>query len=515
MDLEEPRHSDNGECCSVDGIIETYVGGFGRAQLFQVAIVALALAFDSQHTFVTIFTDAQPPWRCTNANTSPEKEICTAQSSICEMDPRLWEWEGGREASVISEWNLVCADTIKAGFPALFFFMGSLLGFIILGPLADSWLGRKKTLMLSSVILSVSGIATAASPNVWIYSILRAFSGFGRASMGTYCLVLSTELVGRKWRGLVGFLVFFSFTLGFLSLPTLAYFTRNHYSWRSTYVYISILPLAYPLLLLPLVWESPRWLLLRGKSKEALQCLREMAELNGKVLPEHVIIEDSSSTENQTDSALSRLWTTKWARIRLMLTMAVGFGMGLIYYGMPFGVGSLHFNLYLSVTFNALSEIPAAIISTVLVANAPRRRAILVLTIMSGMFCFVCVVYSMDSFNTEKSTNWEQMGAELGAFLSAVTAFNVLLIYCLEMFPSSVRNSAMSMMRQAANVGAIVSPVVVVIGRSNTVVSFGLFGIGIIVSGLFALGLPETQDRPLYDTLENQECEEALLPQKN
>ena len=97
--------------------------------LLQVVIFALVWVFDAQHTHVTIFTDAQPSWHCThNVNVSHLIEICTAQSSICEMDPSLWEWERGKQVSVISQQNLVCADTIQAGFPSLFFFMGSLLG---------------------------------------------------------------------------------------------------------------------------------------------------------------------------------------------------------------------------------------------------------------------------------------------------------------------------------------------------------------------------------------------------
>ncbi|GLJ53653.1 hypothetical protein SUGI_1144430 [Cryptomeria japonica] len=521
---EEQKRSDSDELTqvqqveknmfSIDEIIETYVGGFGPAQLFQVVIVALAWAFDSQHTFVTIFTDAQPSWHCTNGSQIGETEICTAQSSICEMNSTLWEWERGTEVSVISQWNLVCANTIQAGFPSLFFFMGSLLGCIIVGPLADSWLGRKRTLVISTVTLSLMGFLTSVSPNIWIYSFLRALTGFARSSMGTYCLVLSTELVGRRWRSLIGFLVFFSFTLGFLSLPALAYLTRNSFSWRNTYIYISITPLAYSVLLLLFAWESPRWLLLRGNSQESLKCLRKMAELNGRVLPENVGIEDCIA-ESRTESALSLLWTTQWARRRLMSTMAVGSGMGLIYYGMPFGVASLDFNLYLSVTFNALSEIPAAIFSTIVVAKCGRRRAILLLTLVSGMLCFLCVFYSLGISDIPHSTanrkNWAQIVAEVGAFLSAVTAFNVMLIYCLELFPSSVRNSAISMLRQAINAGAIVSPVIVVIGHSNTAISFGLFGIAIIISGLFVLDLPETKDRPLYDTLGNQECQETLL----
>ncbi|GLJ53642.1 hypothetical protein SUGI_1144160 [Cryptomeria japonica] len=67
------------------------------------------------------------------------------------------------------------------------------------------------------------------------------------------------------------------------------------------------------------------------------------------------------------------------------------------------------------------------------------------------------------------------------------------------------------MLRQAIYAGAIVSPVIVVIGHSNTAISFALFGIAIIICGLFVLGLPETKDRPLYDTLGNQECQETLL----
>eukprot|EP01018_Ginkgo_biloba_P018901 Gb_18934 [translate_table: standard] len=40
------------------------------------------------------------------------------------MDPRLWEWERGKETLVISEWDLVCANNLKASLLASFFFLG-------------------------------------------------------------------------------------------------------------------------------------------------------------------------------------------------------------------------------------------------------------------------------------------------------------------------------------------------------------------------------------------------------
>ncbi|KAH9287821.1 hypothetical protein KI387_031938 [Taxus chinensis] len=117
---------------SVDEIIEKYVGGLGGAQLFQVLVVSLGWAFDAQNTFLPIFTDAQPSWRC---STSPhflemtaQTQTCTPQSSLCDMDPHLWEWNAPKNASIISEWDLLCANSFKSGIPQFFFFTGALLG---------------------------------------------------------------------------------------------------------------------------------------------------------------------------------------------------------------------------------------------------------------------------------------------------------------------------------------------------------------------------------------------------
>jgi len=105
-----------------------------------------------------------------------------------------------------------------------------------LGPLADTSLGRKRTLLLSCFIISVSGFLTALSPNIWIYSSLRLISGFGRAGIGICSLVLSTEAAGTKWRGQIGLYGFIFFTVGFVSLPDIAHLTRS--SWRMPYVSI-------------------------------------------------------------------------------------------------------------------------------------------------------------------------------------------------------------------------------------------------------------------------------------
>ncbi|ERM98271.1 hypothetical protein AMTR_s01775p00001430 [Amborella trichopoda] len=105
--------------------------------------------------------------------------------------------------------------------------------------------------------------------------------------------------------------------------------------------------------------------------------------------------------------------------------------------------------------------------------------------------------------------NGSQLGAEIVAFFSCCTAFNILLIYCLELFPTSVRNSALSLLRQATVFAGVFSPLLVALGRENAFWSFGVFGLVIICCGMFSLLLPETRGRPLCDTMEEQECEEV------
>ena len=120
-------------------------------------------------------------------------------------------WDRAADTSIVSEWNLACAGYFIKSLPASSFFMGSLVGGLVLPTLADTSLGRKNMLLVSCLLMSAAGILTIFSPNLWIYSGLRFVSGIGRAPLVTCALVLSTELVGKRWRGQVGVIGFFFF----------------------------------------------------------------------------------------------------------------------------------------------------------------------------------------------------------------------------------------------------------------------------------------------------------------
>ncbi|XP_011000788.1 PREDICTED: organic cation/carnitine transporter 1-like [Populus euphratica] len=506
---------------TVEEVLEEYVGSFGWSQFLHVLLVSLAWIFDSQNTLVTIFSDAQPSaWRCINNSSS---SLCLSSSSngdassVCGLMPDTWEWVNGHTSSIIAEWGLICDRRFLAATPASLFFLGSLLGSAFFGHLADASLGRKRTVLLSCLLTSVTAFLTSLSPNIWVYSLLRFANGFSRSGIGICCIVLATEVVGRKWRGPVSQYGFFFFTAGFLSLPLIAYHTRTN--WRNLYKILSLLPLAYSVLFFPFVSESPRWLLVRGRSKEALDVLKTFARLNGKTLPENLCLANPSAPgEGGENEALTKnctkesLWRTKWAAKRMITVMMAGFGIGFVYYGVQLNVENLNFNLYFSVGLNALMEVPAVVIGTILLGLTGRRLLFSLSAFLAGISCLLCIVFAHGkrAKNADKSStgNWAQLAIEGIGFMAASVAFDVLYVYCIELFPTNVRNFAVSQSRQALMLGASIAPLLVAAGRLSPSLSFLVFGILSIFSGVLSWWLPETRNAPLYDTLKQEEEDE-------
>ncbi|XP_027080857.1 organic cation/carnitine transporter 3-like [Coffea arabica] len=516
---------------TLDDTIERCIGDyFGWTQFLRAILISLAWAFDAQQTFITVFTDVDPTWHCTRNNTT---NICSSSSQVCLLPDEAWSWDLPPYTSTISEWSLQCAGSFLAGLPASSFFAGCLAGGFVLATLADSYLGRKKLLVLSCLLMSISGLLTAlVSTNVWIYTALRFLCGFGRASVGTCALVLATEMVGKRWRAHVGMIGFLFFTLGFLSLPLMAYLNRGS-SWRVLYFWSCAPTVLYSILVHFFAYESPRWLYVRGRKQEFLSTLKSIATVPTPQLLDitsscfsNNTNSDSGTTGCELDiddatrnaanfwnsSSYYALWEKPWAFRRLAAVMAIGFGTGMVYYGMPLGLGNLSFNLYLSVTLNALSEFPAAFMTFFLIATLNRKGLVLGLSVASGVCsCLIIVVEQVINSNSYYYwwRNALQMVLELASFFSACTGFNVLMIFTLELFPTSVRNSALSMVRQAVVFGGLFSPLLVAAGR-NGLLSYGVFGVTIAVSGLFVGCLPETRGAALCDTLDEQEHKETL-----
>ncbi|KAK3232361.1 hypothetical protein Dsin_004242 [Dipteronia sinensis] len=435
---------------SFEELLERNLEGFGLVMFFQVILIGLAGFFDSQQAFISIYADAIPTWHCTNNGST----TCNSKhSDICKLHASEWAWDEIPSKTIISEWGLQCSTALLRGLPASSHFAGTILGMFVLASIADSWLGRKKMLLYSCLTMSVTGIMTILSNNIWIYSSLRFVTGFCRATIGSSVIILLSEVVGKQWRGRVGNLLFFFFMVGMLFLPTIAYMNRRA-SWRHIYIYVYAPPLVYCLVLYLFATESPRWLFVQGRVEEAIEVIKKISPIkdNKKI---HMNLNSLNEYKRHETSrsvnifwAIKIIFSKKWSRRRMLTLMVVSFGIGLVFYGVTLGIGNLDFNIYLSGIFNGLLDIPVVFLSYFLIEKCTRKTSLLILCLAGGMFSIMIAVVG-------QKLKMMQITLSLASFLCADTAFNLILVFSVELFPTCVRNFAASMARQAITFGAV------------------------------------------------------------
>jgi len=478
---------------SWDEIVEKSLSNFGWMDFLQAVLVAVAMFFDAQQSFISIYTDNYPKWHCTNTNST-----CTSSSDICKLPRSSWSWDTHPSNTIISHWNLECASTFITGLPQSSFFIGCLLGSFFLAALADSSIGRKNMLIFSCVSMSITSMVIIFSTNVWIYSALKFLIGFWRSSIGTCVLVLLTEKVSAEWRFRVGIVEYFTFTMGYMSLPGFAYINRNS-SWKSLYLYSSVPAICYSVIAYLFVTESPRWLVMQGREKEILKKLKsvDLASNLPKLPPKEKV------SFFQLYSSIGELFHKRWAVIRMIAVMILGIGLGMVYFGMPLAVGNLGFNIYLAVVFSASMELPSCV-ATYFLENYRRKPSILVFSILGGICCVMCAVF-------ENRVPAAKVVLAMVAFFGACTAYNVFLIYIIELFPTCVRNTTTSLVRQAIVFGCIFCPFLISAGRKNNIYSYGVFGVVIMLSNFTLFFLPETIGIVLCDTMDQQEKKEIAM----
>ncbi|KAL8144536.1 hypothetical protein V2J09_017568 [Rumex salicifolius] len=395
----------------------------------------------------------------------------------------------------------------------------------VFGHLSDSTLGRRGSLTVVCVLNAVFGCLTALSPSYLVYAVLRLLTGFSTGGVGLCAFVLATEPVGPTKRGLAGMSTFYFFSTGIAILAAVAYAFP---SWRHLYVASSLPSLLFVLLVVPFLSESPRWHVVRGRFSHAMQTMHAIAAHNGRKLPRHkekeilmtvlniflcrfihdtetekaktVKDDDNDSREEAVGGSVIDVLRSSRTRKRLALAVGTNFLCSVVYYGLSLNVVNLKTNLYFNVVLNAVAEMPAFFLTAVMIDRLGRKPLLIGTMWFSGVFCVLGTVLGP----------WKRLRmlcGVLGIFGMAGT-YNLLFIYTMELFPTVVRNAALGCATQAAQMGAILSPFVVVLGGGFPFMVFSACG---LVGGALAFCLPETLNRPLYDTMAGLEEGESKI----
>ncbi len=189
----------------------------------------------------------------------------------------------GTIAQVSAQFSL---DTIEQGWYVGCALIGSIFGVLSAGLLSDNF-GRKKTLLVSAILFSASGIGCALSADFNQLVIFRMIGGIGIGVVSIISPLYISEISVAQYRGRLVSLYQLAVTVGFLGAYLVNYGLLNYSLngaqelsnpflsqifhsevWRSM-LGMAAIPALLFLIVLLFIPESPRWLILKRQEQKA------------------------------------------------------------------------------------------------------------------------------------------------------------------------------------------------------------------------------------------------------
>jgi sugar porter (SP) family MFS transporter len=171
------------------------------------------------------------------------------------------------------------SGSMLIGFSVSSLILGAILGNIIAGKLADRF-GRRKILMVTALLFTISALATAMAFNIAGFLVARIIGGIGVGMAILVAPMYIAEIAPRKLRGTLVTFNQLNIVLGI----SIAYFSNYFFQqtiadfdlkWRLM-LGVEAIPAILYFILLFFVPRSPRWLLQKALLTEALDVLKKV-----------------------------------------------------------------------------------------------------------------------------------------------------------------------------------------------------------------------------------------------
>lgn len=383
------------------------------------------------------------------------------------------------------------------------------VGALFWGTVADR-IGRKRTLMITlgiyAVTMAVNGFAWSF-PQLVLTCIVMGFGIGGTIPLG---FTLLAECTPARHRGMLMVLVgVLSLVGGYVIASGSAVLLIDAFGWRSLFL-VGVAPLA----LLPLIaWavpESPRYLLARGRTDEALRVVERLErgrKPSGPVLEpsEPGLAEDAPAEGTVSFRTVGRLWRSGYGRRTAML-WAYAFAFGFFTFGfvtwLPTVLKEAGFDepgIHVHATVMDLFAIPSAAVTAYLFFRWSTKGTLVLFPAVAGV--------AMLALSTLVGTGL-LTSASLLIVGGTVFAFGTILLgvfgpYASEVYPTGMRGTGSGWATGMSRFGALTG-----IPVGGLVLSSGLplfahqivFGVPLLAAAaiMAAFGV-ETRGRRLED----------------
>ena len=220
------------------------------------------------------------------------------------------------------------------------------------------------------------------------FIVLRGLVGSCATWLFMCAFVYSMELVGGLWSTLVSFGLEFSWALGYLTVPLLAWALPR---WDNLQLGISVPTVVFALLLAwpGLLPESPRWLLVKGRREEAEEIIEQARRINrmeekAEVGPAESEVKESS--DKATPGTVLDLFRLPALRRSTLIMYYLWFTNNLVYYGFTLNAGKLFpGDLHINMLISAALEFLAYTVSIFSFLYLGRRKSVASFTLLGGL----------------------------------------------------------------------------------------------------------------------------------
>lgn len=375
---------------------------------------------------------------------------------------------------------------------------------VVSGYFLDSW-GRKSSITCGAAVFLVGCVCQASASSIGQMLLGRFVAGCSIGLLSAIVSLYQSEVAPPKLRGSLTSFYNLMITFGILvaAFMDLALVDRSG-GWRVA-IWLQAIPALAIICGMPLLSESPRWLVQQGRAEDALSALQSI-RAEGEA--------ESELTEIlQEHKAGQAQGTAQWVELvsgRVARLLAVGIGLQLLqqlvginafmYFGpRVFGQLGLDENLFQTINngVNFLSTFPA-----IYLVDTFGRRSLLILGAF-GMFVACSLMGIIGHLAAEAADDETTMSAGAYATVAMIFLFvfsfaaswgPVAWVYCAEMFPLKHRSRCIGLSTTANWVGNyIIAQITPLLFDSLGFGTFFVFAFFSLLALCLACWLPETK----------------------
>ena len=356
-------------------------------------------------------------------------------------------------------------DALQQGWYVGCALVGSIIGVLFAGILSDK-LGRKLTMVISAILFSASALGCALCTDFTQLVVYRIIGGVGIGVVSIVSPLYISEVSVAQYRGRLVSLYQLAVTVGFLGAYLVNY---QLLAWSESGALLGVpllnkifitevwrgmlgmetLPAILFFIIIFFIPESPRWLIVRGQERKAINILERI----------YNSITEATNQLKETQSVLTAETSSEWSLLmKPGILKAVIIGVCIAILGQFMGVNAVLYygpsifenaglsggdSLFYQVLVGLVNTL-TTILALVIIDKVGRKK--LVYYGVSGMIVSLILIglYFLFGETLNVSSLFLLIFFLFYVFCCAVSICAVVFVLLSEMYPTKVRGLAMS-----------------------------------------------------------------------